>query len=132
MEFLKVSTYYSGTESSGKIELGGGFKFENLKDKDVIIVEDMIDSGTTLSQLVPLLKEKAGPRSVEVCTILARNVPNSDNPPKYAAKFVGFSVQCTHWLGGYGLDLDEKYRDCRDVWALSEEGKKCSRSKLPE
>ena len=72
MEFVRVSSY-SGTSTTGKIELGGGLKFERLKGKDVIIVEDNIE--TTLSHFVPLLIERAEPLSVEVCTIIAKRLP---------------------------------------------------------
>lgn len=118
MEFLRVSSY-DGTNTKGDIQVGGGVKYENLTGKDVIIVEDLIDTGTTLAKLVPFLMEQAKPMSIEVCTVLAKRL---EEPAKYEAKYTGFSVPGKHFLGGYGLDCDECYRDCRDVWALSEHG----------
>ena len=64
MEFMRVSSY-EGTETTGKVKLLGGLKTEDLQGRDVIIVEDIIDTGTTLSHVLPILMEQAKPKSVE-------------------------------------------------------------------
>ena len=60
MEFIRVSSY-EGTESTGNVKIGGGIDLESLKGKHVILVEDIVDTGTTLSHLIPVLNEKAKP-----------------------------------------------------------------------
>jgi len=117
MEFLRVSSYH-GTESTGKVKISGGLKVEDLKGKDVIIVEDIIDTGTTLSQLIPILQEQGNPKTVEVCTLLSKRI---GKPAAYTAKYVGFSIPC-HFIIGYGLDYNEIYRDLRDIWVISQKG----------
>ena len=70
MEFLRASLY-EGNASTGKVKVEN-FNFENLEGKHVIIVEDIVDTGTTLSHSLPLFKEKGNPKSLEVCTLLER------------------------------------------------------------
>jgi hypoxanthine phosphoribosyltransferase len=120
MEFLRVSSY-EGASTTGKIQLGGGLKVEELEGKDVILVEDIIDTGTTLSHLAPLLKEQTKPnpiKSLEVCSLLLKRL---DEPAKYQAKYAGFSIP-NHFIIGYGLDYNELYRDLKDIWVISKKG----------
>ena len=117
MEFLRVSSY-DGTSTSGKVQIGGGLNLDDLNGKHVIVVEDIIDTGTTLSHLLPLLKEQAKPKSVEVCSLLTKRL---DQPPKVQAKYVGFSIP-NHFIIGYGLDYNELYRDLKDIWVISKQG----------
>jgi hypoxanthine phosphoribosyltransferase len=118
MEFLRVSSY-EGTSTTGKIQLGGGLKMGELEGKDVILVEDIIDTGTTLFYLAPLLKEQAKTmKSVEVCSLLVKRL---DEPAKYQAKYEGFSIP-NHFIIGYGLDFNELYRDLKDIWVISKKG----------
>jgi hypoxanthine phosphoribosyltransferase len=116
-EFIRISSY-EGTSSTGNVKVGGGVDFANLTGKHVIIVEDIIDTGTTLSHLVPTLKDKAEPASVQVCTLLSKRL---DEPAKYDAKYVGFSIP-NHFIVGYGLDYNELYRDVRDIYVISKKG----------
>lgn len=112
MDWMAVSSYGSGTSSSGVVRI--------LKDLDaditgrrVLIVEDIIDSGLTLSWLKANL-ESRGPASVEICTLLrkpARLKANID------LKYVGFDVPDA-FVVGYGLDFDERYRHLRDLVVL--------------
>lgn len=92
--------------------------FANLTGKHVIIVEDIIDTGTTLSHLLPTLMDKAGPASVQVCTLLSKRL---NEPAKCEAKYVGFSIP-NHFIVGYGLDYNELYRDVRDIYVISQKG----------
>ena len=119
MEFLRVSSY-DGTSTTGRIQMGGGLDIESLKGKHVILVEDIIDTGTTLFELIPYLQEQANNsiRSLEVCALLSKRLAQ---PAKYNAKYVGFSIP-NHFIIGYGLDYNELYRDLKDIWVISEQG----------
>jgi hypoxanthine phosphoribosyltransferase len=116
-EFLRVSSYH-GTSSTGNVQIAGGLKYEELAGKDLILVEDIIDTGTTLSHLMPILTEKAKPKSMEVCTLLTKRLPK---PAKVEAKYAGFSIP-NHFIIGYGLDHNELYRDLKDIWVISQKG----------
>jgi hypoxanthine phosphoribosyltransferase len=124
-EFIRASSY-EGTGSTGRVQIGGGIEFDNLIGKDVIIVEDIVDTGTTLSQLIPVLHEKCKPRSIEVVSLLSKRL---SEPAKYTAKYVGFSIP-NHFIVGYGLDYNELYRDTKDIWIISQAGIDFDVSKL--
>jgi hypoxanthine phosphoribosyltransferase len=100
--------------------MGGGLKIESLEGKHVILVEDIIDTGTTLFELIPYLQGQANKsiRSLEVCALLSKRLAQ---PAKYNAKYVGFSIP-NHFIIGYGLDYNELYRDLKDIWVISEKG----------
>ena len=117
MEFMRASSY-QGTSTTGKVELSGGLNVLDLKGKDVIIVEDIVDTGTTLSHLLPILQEQGSPRSLEVCSLLSKRL---EQPAKVEAKYVGFSIP-NHFIIGYGLDFNELYRDIKDIWVISQKG----------
>jgi len=116
-EFIRTSSY-EGTASTGKVKLAGGVDFKNLNGRDVVLVEDIVDTGTTVSHLIPVLEAEGKPASVTVCTLLSKRL---DQPPKYRAKYVGFSIP-NHFIVGYGLDYNELYRDVRDIWVISQAG----------
>lgn len=116
MEFLKASSY-EGNASTGTVRVES-VNFEALEGKHVILVEDIVDTGTTLAHVIPLLKEKCNPKSLEVCTLLEKRL---DTPPLVQAKFKGFSIP-NHFIVGYGLDYNELYRDVRDIWVISQTG----------
>lgn len=105
IEFIQVSSYGSATVSSGEIELKLDLK-ESIEGKDVIVVEDIIDTGRTLSYLLELL-EGRNPKSLKLCTLL-------DKPErrKYdvTVDYVGFAIP-DKFVVGYGLDCDEHYRN---------------------
>lgn len=117
MEFLRASSY-EGTSTTGKVDVVGGQKFEDMTGRDVLIVEDIIDTGTTLSHLLPMLQEQAKPKSLEVCSLLIKRL---DKPAKVQAKYVGFSIP-HNFIIGYGLDYNELYRDLKDIWVISQKG----------
>ena len=83
MEFVRASSY-DGTESSGNVVLSG-LKYESLKGRHVLLIEDILDTGTTLAHLVPVLEEKSQPASVEICTLLDKRLGNGQEK-KYTAK----------------------------------------------
>lgn len=105
LEFIRVSSYIDGTESSGTVEMKLDLQ-DSIEGKDVIIVEDIIDTGRTLSYLIDYLKTKK-PNSVKLCTLL-------DKPERriYNVKvdYTGFQIP-DKFVVGYGLDVDEKYRN---------------------
>jgi len=117
MEFIRVSSY-EGTSSTGNVKIGGGIDLESLRQKHVILVEDIVDTGTTLSHLIPILNEKASPASLEVCSLLTKRI---GKPQKCEAKYVGLSIP-NHFIIGYGLDYNELYRDTKDIWVISQKG----------
>lgn len=118
LEFVRASSY-EGTESSGKVVLSG-VKYESLKGRHVLLIEDILDTGTTLKHLVPELEKQAQPASVEVCTLLDKRLDNG-REKKYTAKYIGFSIP-NHFIIGYGLDFRELYRDLRDIFVISQAG----------
>lgn len=105
LEFLQVSSYGSEKVSSGKIDLKLDLS-ENIAGENILIVEDIIDTGMTLSYLVEHLQQK-NPASIKICTLL-------DKPSrrKYDVKvdYVGFEIP-DKFVVGYGLDYDEIYRN---------------------
>ena len=113
-EFMKVSTYGSDTISSGNLKVSLDISRNDLSELDILIVEDIVDSGFTLSNLKKYLEEK-GAGSIKICTLLdkpARRV----NPLQ--ADYVG-AVIPDEFVVGYGLDYNEKYRHLRFVGVLS-------------
>lgn len=115
MDFMAVSSYGSSTESSGVVRILKDLDFE-IENKDVLIVEDIIDSGTTLSYLLDYLKRR-NPSSINIACLL--NKP-SRRKSKIAVKYVGYEVP-DYFLVGYGLDYAEKYRNLPYIGILKEE-----------
>jgi hypoxanthine phosphoribosyltransferase len=104
VDFLVASSYGDGTVSSGTVNLVYDPETE-LKGKDIILVEDIVDSGRTLNRLMAILKERE-PRSLEICALLHKRIAEG---LKYDAKFVGFDAP-NEFLVGYGLDHAENFR----------------------
>ena len=105
MEFMKVSSYGAGTETSGFIQVHLDLK-RDVRDADVVIIEDIIDSGRTLEKLSHLLA-KRGAHSVRCCTLLDKPERRQVN---LNADYVGMNIPDA-FVVGYGLDFDEKYRN---------------------
>lgn len=112
IDFMSISSYGSGTESSGVVKIVKDLDI-NLEGKDILIVEDILDSGKTLFHLRELLSAR-NPRSFKICTLL-------DKPERreadISADYKGFSVP-NEFVVGYGLDYDEKYRNLPFVGVL--------------
>ncbi len=116
MEFMKVSSYGSKTVSSGYINIHLDIKRDDMEDVDFIIIEDIIDSGKTLSHLVRYLKER-GAGSVKTCTLLDKPDRRAvDFQPDYSGKIIPDA-----FVVGFGLDYDEKYRNLPYVGILKPE-----------
>ena len=105
LDFMSASSYGSGTESSGLIKIVKDLD-EPLKDKDVIVVEDIVDSGRTLSYLLKMLSER-GPRSLKLCTLLDKP---SRRVTEVEVAYTGFQIP-DEFVVGYGLDYDQRYRN---------------------
>ena len=105
MDFMSVSSYGSGTSSSGVVRIVKDLD-QPLEGKDVLIVEDIIDSGRTLGYLIEILK-KRHPKSLRLCTLLDK--PERRVKP-VEVHYTGFSIP-DEFVVGYGLDYAEKYRN---------------------
>lgn len=105
IDFMSVSSYGSGTKSSGTVKIQKDLDLD-LRGYDLLIVEDILDSGKTLSHLVELLSLR-GPKSIKICTFLDKPERRTAN---IKADYVGTSVP-DEFVVGYGLDYDEKYRN---------------------
>ena len=116
IDFMKVSSYGAGTESTGNIEIKLDIRRGDLPECDILIVEDIIDSGRTLSHLVKYLELK-GAASVKTITLLDKP---SRRQVDFEADYTGFSVP-DEFVVGYGLDFDEKYRALPYIGVLKPE-----------
>ena len=116
IDFMVVSSYGgANTTSTGLVKIVKDLD-QDLSGKDVLIVEDILDTGVTLSHLVPMLKLRR-PNSVRLCTILSKPSRRKVNiEPDYC----GFEVP-DEFVVGYGLDYDEKYRNLPYVGVLKPE-----------
>ena len=103
VDFLVASSYGSGKISTGEVQLLYD-PDAALEDRAVVLVEDIVDSGTTLKRLLPLLRER-GARSLEVCALLHKRLVTLDPEPRW----VGFDAP-REFLVGYGLDYSENFR----------------------
>ena len=115
IDFMVVSSYGSGTESTGKVNIKKDVA-TSIEGKDVIIIEDIVDTGITLNCLVAELK-KRNPASIEICACVnkpSRRVVDVD------VKYIGFDVE-NEFIIGYGLDYNEKYRNLPFIGVLKEE-----------
>jgi len=112
VDFLVASSYGSGTETSGEVRLLYDPEAV-LEGRHVLLVEDIVDSGTTLNRLIPLL-EKRRPRSLELCALLHKHIAAS---LYREARWVGFDAP-REFLIGYGLDHSENYRNLPFIASL--------------
>ncbi len=105
MDFMAVSSYGNETSSSGIVKIVKDLD-ESIENEDVIIVEDIIDSGRTLSYLLQILKDRK-PESIKICTLL-------DKPDRrivdVEVDYVGFEIP-DYYVLGFGLDFEQKYRN---------------------
>ena len=115
MDFMAVSSYGSSTKSTGVVRILKDLDFQ-IEGKDVLIVEDIIDTGVTLKYLVEYLKARK-PNSLEVCCLLNKQERRKAD---ISVKYLGFEVP-DFFLVGYGLDYAEKYRNLPFIGILKEE-----------
>ena len=114
MDFMAISSYGNGKISSGIVKIIKDLD-EPIEDKNVLIIEDIIDSGKTLSYLIQILKERK-PKTIKVCTLL-------DKPDRrlvdVQVDYVGFEIP-DKFVVGYGLDFQQKYRNLPYVGYIEE------------
>jgi len=115
MDWMAVSSYGAGTQSSGVVRILKDLS-QDLEGRHVIVVEDIIDTGLTLSYLINYLASR-GPASIEIMTMFRKpDAAKIDVPVKY----IGFDIP-NEFVVGFGLDFAEKYRNLRDVGTLKPE-----------
>ena len=115
VEFIKLSSYGRGRESSGKVSVVSGLT-SPIEGRDVLVVEDIVDTGITLSFLMDYLK-KGKPASLRLCAL-------TDKPSRRQSAltidYLGFTVP-DRFIVGYGIDWDEKFRYLPDICYLEDE-----------
>ncbi|OTG62656.1 hypoxanthine phosphoribosyltransferase [Acinetobacter silvestris] len=104
LDFMTVSSYGGGTSSSRDVKILKDLDGE-IRGKDVLVVEDIIDSGNTLSKVLEILETRQ-PNSIELCTLVSKP---SRREIDLNVQFLGFEVE-DKFIVGYGLDYDQKYR----------------------
>ncbi len=112
IDFVRVVSYGSGTVSSGNVQITKEIELD-VKDRDVLIVEDIVDSGLTIAFLLEYLK-RFHPKSVKVCAFVDKTERRQVEVP---IDYVGHVVE-SGFLIGYGLDLDQKYREVPGIYRL--------------
>lgn len=116
VDFMKVSSYGSGTTSTGQVKIRCDLDTDSLEEYNVIVVEDIVDTGHTLANLLIHLKDR-GAQTVKLCTLL-------DKPSRRTIDvkidYKGFTIE-NEFVIGYGLDFDEKYRNLPYVGVLKKE-----------
>ncbi len=114
VDYIQVSSY-QGTESTGKVAIKKDLD-QDIAGKDVVLVEDIVDTGITMSTLIPMLL-KRNPKSIKVATLL--NKP-SRRKVDFKPDYVGKSIDDLFVIG-FGLDLDEKYRNLKDIYIYNQD-----------
>jgi hypoxanthine phosphoribosyltransferase len=113
LDFLQVSSYGKGTRSSGNVRLLRDLSTD-IAGQDVLIVEDIVDTGRTLQKILQILGTRA-PRSIRVCALLKKRLPDNAGIP---VDFLGFEIE-DEFVVGYGLDHAERYRNLPYVAVLA-------------
>lgn len=116
LDFVKVSSYYAGTVSSGQLKIHLDLKRDDYENIDILLVEDIVDSGRTLASLTENLRGR-GAHSVRTVTLLDKPSRREVN---YKADYTGAEIP-DEFVVGYGLDFDEKYRDLPYIGVLKSE-----------
>jgi hypoxanthine phosphoribosyltransferase len=115
IDFMAISSYAGATESSGVVRILKDLDI-NIEGRDVLVVEDIIDSGLTLSYLMRNLESRE-PASLEICALLTKPARREID---VAVRYVGFEIP-NSFVVGYGLDFDERYRNLPYVGVLDED-----------
>ncbi|HEV8118450.1 MAG TPA: hypoxanthine phosphoribosyltransferase [Thermoanaerobaculia bacterium] len=118
LDFLQVSSYGSGTKSSGNVRLVRDLSTD-VAGREVVIVEDIVDTGRTLHKIIEILGTRH-PKSVKICALLKKTVPGALAVP---VDYLGFHIE-DHFVVGYGLDYAESYRNLPFIGILEPDGEK--------
>lgn len=114
VDFMAVSSYEGGVQSTGVVKIVKDLRV-NITNRDVIIVEDIIDSGLTLSYLVEMLQTRS-PRSIRICALLDKSAARVKD---VTVHYRGFEIP-KEFVVGYGLDYDERYRNLPFIGVLKQ------------
>ncbi len=114
LEFIRLSSYGAARESSGKVRVVQGAKTP-IKDRDILVVEDIVDTGITISFLLDYLKKKK-PASLKLCVLTDK--PSRRRVP-VPIDYLGFTVP-NKFIVGYGLDFDERFRNLPHIYTLED------------
>ena len=114
VDFIRLSSYGSSQQTSGRVEVVQGLR-SPVKDRDILLVEDIVDTGITINFLMDYLK-KEKPASLRLCSLTEKP---SRRQVETVIDYLGFTVP-DKFLVGYGLDFDEKYRNLPDICVLEE------------
>ena len=114
VEFIKLSSYGSARESSGKVRVVQGLQIL-IKGRDILVVEDIVDTGITISFLLDYLRKKK-PASLKLCALTDK--PSRRRVP-VSIDYLGFTVP-DKFIVGYGIDCDEKFRNLPHIYALED------------
>jgi hypoxanthine phosphoribosyltransferase len=109
MDYIAVSSYGAATKSSGEVKLVKDLD-QGLEGRDLLVVEDIVDTGLTLNYLMNVLRAR-GPRSLKIAALLSKP---SRRLVEIPVDYVGFTID-DHFVVGYGLDYNEKYRNLKDI-----------------
>src|SRR5437899_12010571 len=109
LDYIAVSSYGAATKSSGEVKLVKDLD-QGLEGRDLLVVEDIVDTGLTLNYLMNLLRAR-GPRSLKVAALLSKP---SRRLVSVEADYTGFTIE-DHFVVGYGLDYNERHRNLRDI-----------------
>jgi len=115
VDFMAVSSYGAATKTSGVVRIVKDLDVD-LLDRDVLIVEDVVDSGLTLNYLRQYLGARS-PRSLEVCALLLKD---GEQRVEQSLKYVGFTIP-SDFVVGYGLDVNERYRNLDAIYTFTGE-----------
>lgn len=112
MDWLSISSYREGDQQS-ELRLLKDIEID-IKDKHVVVIEDILDSGRTLDFIRNLLIRRA-PKSLKICVLLKK-----EDSQRYDINpdFIGFHLNNIHWVGGYGIDYNEKYRNLKNIYEI--------------
>ena len=114
VDFVRVASYGAGTESFGKVVMTKDIE-TSIRGRDILIVEDIVDTGLTLRYLVDWLKER-NPRSLKVCAFLDKR---KGRKVSFEADYLGFTID-DNFVVGYGLDFNEQYRSLPEVYVIKQ------------
>ena len=114
VDFVRVASYGAGAESSGKVVMTKDIE-TSIRGRDILIVEDIVDTGLTLQYLVDWLRER-NPRSLKVCAFLDKR---KRRKVSFEADYVGFTID-DGFVVGYGLDFNEQYRFLPEVYVIKQ------------
>ena len=113
VDFARLASYGAGSESSGKVVMTKDIE-TSIKGKDILIVEDILDTGLTMQYFVDWMKER-NPKSLKICVFLDKR---KRRKVSFEADYVGFTIE-DGFVVGYGLDFNEKYRFSPDIYVIN-------------